>query len=66
MALTHHSIEIQTTRSPINDLEALERELACDELAMAGSGATAADYAQTLVEAASRSATSGEASVRFA
>jgi beta-lactamase regulating signal transducer with metallopeptidase domain len=36
--------------------EALERELACDELAMVGSGATAADYAQTLVEAASRTA----------
>jgi beta-lactamase regulating signal transducer with metallopeptidase domain len=38
--------------------EALERELACDELAMAHSGATAADYAQTLVHAASRVAQS--------
>lgn len=36
--------------------EALERELACDELAMAHSGATAADYARTLIEAASRAA----------
>jgi beta-lactamase regulating signal transducer with metallopeptidase domain len=34
--------------------EALERELACDELAMSHSGSTAADYARTLVEAVSR------------
>jgi beta-lactamase regulating signal transducer with metallopeptidase domain len=38
--------------------ESLERELACDELAMAHSGATAADYAQTLVDAATRVARS--------
>jgi beta-lactamase regulating signal transducer with metallopeptidase domain len=36
--------------------EELERELACDQLAMTHSGASAADYAQTLVEAASRAA----------
>jgi beta-lactamase regulating signal transducer with metallopeptidase domain len=34
--------------------EALERELACDELAMSHSGATAAEYARTLVDAVSR------------
>jgi bla regulator protein blaR1 len=34
--------------------ESLERELACDELAMTHSGATAANYARTLIEAASR------------
>jgi beta-lactamase regulating signal transducer with metallopeptidase domain len=34
--------------------EALERELACDEMAMARSEATAADYARTLVDAAGR------------
>jgi beta-lactamase regulating signal transducer with metallopeptidase domain len=34
--------------------ESLERELACDELAMSHSGATAAEYARTLIEAASR------------
>jgi beta-lactamase regulating signal transducer with metallopeptidase domain len=34
--------------------ESLERELACDEMAMTHSGATAADYARTLIEAASR------------
>ena len=34
--------------------ESLERELACDELAMSHSGATAGDYAQTLVAAATR------------
>jgi beta-lactamase regulating signal transducer with metallopeptidase domain len=34
--------------------ESLERELACDELAMTHSGATAADYARTLIDAASR------------
>jgi bla regulator protein BlaR1 len=34
--------------------ESLERELACDELAMSHSGATPADYAQTLVTAATR------------
>jgi beta-lactamase regulating signal transducer with metallopeptidase domain len=34
--------------------ESLERELACDELAMTHSGATAAAYAHTLIEAASR------------
>jgi beta-lactamase regulating signal transducer with metallopeptidase domain len=38
--------------------ESLERELACDELAMAHSGVTAADYAQTLVHAATRIAQS--------
>jgi beta-lactamase regulating signal transducer with metallopeptidase domain len=38
--------------------ESLERELACDQLAMAHSGATAADYAQTLVDAATRVAQS--------
>jgi beta-lactamase regulating signal transducer with metallopeptidase domain len=32
----------------------LERELACDQLAMAYSGVTAAEYAQTLVDTASR------------
>jgi beta-lactamase regulating signal transducer with metallopeptidase domain len=36
--------------------ESLERELACDELAMAYSGSTAVEYAQMLVSAASRAA----------
>jgi beta-lactamase regulating signal transducer with metallopeptidase domain len=34
--------------------EALERELACDEMAMSRSEATAADYARTLVDAVGR------------
>jgi beta-lactamase regulating signal transducer with metallopeptidase domain len=42
--------------------ESLERELACDEVAMSYSGATAADYACTLIEAASRLA--GPAALR--